>query len=147
MTPICAERNAGFTLLEVMVALIIVSLGMMAVSAQLGRFAVASYDMEQKTLASWIASNKITELSIARQWPELGNQQEELEFASRLWLLRTEVTETEVDNLRRVDVYVMGADEPEQIVRRLTGFIEPPPQQGAVRPSGYGPPGSTGERG
>jgi len=141
-----AERNTGFTLLEVMVALIIVSLGMMAVSAQLGRFAAASYDMEQKTLASWIASNKITELSIARQWPEIGTVQEELEFAQRLWLLRTEVTETEVENLRRVDVYVMRADDPEEIVRRLTGFVEPP-QQNAGRPSGFGPLPFSGERG
>jgi len=145
MKHIYAERSAGFTLLEVMVALIIVSLGMMAVSAQLGRFAVASFDMEQKTLASWIASNKITELSIAREWPELGTEQEELEFARRLWLLRVEVSETEVENLRRVDVFVMSADEPEQTVRRLTGFIEPP-RQNAVRPSGYGP-GPSGERG
>ena len=138
MTRIRAELDTGFTLLEVMVALIIVSLGMIAASAQLGRFAAASFDMEQKTLASWMASNKITELSIAREWPELGTQQEELEFANRLWLLRTEVLETEVENLRRVDVYVMRAEEPEQVVRRLSGFIEPP-QQGGVRPSGYGP--------
>ena len=133
MTYMRAERDTGFTLLEVMVALIIVSLGMIAASAQLGRFAAASFDMEQKTLASWMASNKITELSIAREWPELGTQQEELEFANRLWLLRTEVLETEVENLRRVDVYVMRAEEPEQVVRRLSGFIEPP-QQGGVRP-------------
>ena len=83
MTYMRAERDTGFTLLEVMVALIIVSLGMIAASAQLGRFAAASFDMEQKTLASWMASNKITELSIAREWPELGTQQEELEFANR----------------------------------------------------------------
>ena len=140
-----AERNTGFTLLEVMVALIIVSRGMMAVSAQLGRFAAASYDMEQKTLASWIASNKITELSIAREWPELGTQQDEIEFANRSWLLRTEVSETDVDNLRRVDVFVMRADEPEEVVRRLMGFVEPP-QQSAALPRGYGPAGSTGER-
>lgn len=145
MTPICADRRAGFTLLEVMVALIIVSLGMMAVSAQLGRFAAASYEMEQKTLASWIASNKITELSIAREWPELGTQQDEIEFANRSWLLRTEVSETDVDNLRRVDVFVMRADEPEEVVRRLMGFVEPP-QQSAALPRGYGPAGSTGER-
>lgn len=145
MTPICADRRAGFTLLEVMVALIIVSLGMMAVSAQLGRFAAASYEMEQKTLASWIASNKITELSIAREWPELGTQQDEIEFANRSWLLRTEVSETDVDNLRRVDVFVMRADEPEEVVRRLMGFVEPP-QQSAGLPRGYGPAGSTGER-
>jgi hypothetical protein len=54
------------------------------------------------------------------------------------------VTETEVDNLRRVDVHVSRADDTDNIVRRVTGLIEPPPQQGAVRPSGYGPAGLGG---
>jgi general secretion pathway protein I len=151
MTAIYAKRHSerGFTLLEAMVALIIVSLGMLAVSAQLGRFAAASFDIEQKTLASWIATNKITELSIAREWPELGTQREEVEFGNRLWHLRTEISETDVDNLRRVDVYVTRADDPDRVVARpVTGLIEPPPQQRAARPIGYGPTGlSGGDRG
>lgn len=142
----CAEcRTArGFTLIEAMVALIIVSLGMLAVSAQLGRFAGASFEIEQKTLASWIATNKITELSIAAEWPELGTQQEEVEFANRQWQLHTEITETDVENLRRVDVYVMRVDDPEQVIRNVSGLIEPPPPRGAPRPSGYGVPGRGG---
>ena len=49
----------GFTLLEVMVALAIVALGMMAVHAQLNRYAVGAAIIENKVLASWIASNRI----------------------------------------------------------------------------------------
>ncbi len=43
-------RTRGFTLLEAMVALIIVALGMMAVNTQLNRYAAASFYVEQKTL-------------------------------------------------------------------------------------------------
>ena len=64
----------GFTLLEAMVALVIVALGMMAVNTQLNRYAVAAVYVEQKTLASWIASNKLTELSVGSTWPEVGEQ-------------------------------------------------------------------------
>src|SRR5690606_20154165 len=100
------ERQRGFTLIEVMVALVIVALGMTAVHAQISRYAVGAAVIEEKTLASWIASNTLTELGIAPTWPELGANEQEVEFAGRYWLVRTEVSETEVDNLRRVDVYV-----------------------------------------
>ena len=58
------RRTAGFTLIEVMVALVIVALGMMAVNTQLNRYTVAASYVEEKTLASWIATNKLTELIV-----------------------------------------------------------------------------------
>ena len=78
-------RSAGFTLIEVMVALVIVSLGMMAVNTQLNRYTVAATYVEQKTLASWIATNKLTELSIAPTWPSVGDYEEDVEFAGQQW--------------------------------------------------------------
>lgn len=127
-----ARSQRGFTLLEALVALVIVALGMMAVNTQLGRYAVSSIHIEEKTLASWIATNKIEELSVENQWPELGDQEEELEFAGRTWLCRTEITETEVPNLRRVDVYVSFADDEERVVHQVMGLLEPPAPRGFV---------------
>ena len=46
------RRPAGFTLLEAMVALIIVALGMMAVATQINRYVVTAQSVEEKTLAS-----------------------------------------------------------------------------------------------
>ena len=72
-------RTRGFTLLEAMVALVIVSLGMMAVNSQLNRYAAAAVYIEQKTLASWIATNKLTELSVASVWPAVGESAEDVD--------------------------------------------------------------------
>jgi general secretion pathway protein I len=127
-----SRTQAGFTLLEAMVALVIVSLGMMAVNTQLGRFAVTSLHIEQKTLASWIATNKITELSVQSEWPELGEQEEDVDFAGRTWRCRTEISETPVPNLRRIDVYVSFTDAPDDVVHKVTGLVEPPPPRGVV---------------
>lgn len=124
----------GFTLLEVMIALVIVSLGMMAVNTQLNNYVVTSGYIEQKMLASWIGTNVITELSIQQSWPELGDSEREVEFGGRRWHVRIEISETQVENLRRADVEVGPAEDPERVVHTVSGLIEPPP------PPGFAPP-------
>lgn len=120
----------GFTLLEALVALAIVALGMTAVQAQLNRYVVSAAVTEEKTLASWVAANKLTELSVAGAWPELGRSDDEVELAQRDWRIVIEVSETPIDNLRRVDVSVYLAEDPERVIHRLAGLLEPPPPPG-----------------
>ncbi|MEE9570368.1 MAG: type II secretion system minor pseudopilin GspI [Gammaproteobacteria bacterium] len=127
-----SDNSAGFTLLETMIALAIVALGMMAVNGQLNRYVVSAIYIEQKTLASWIASNVLTDLSVRTQWPELGEIEGDVEFAQRQWLWRAEVSETPVENLRRVDVAVFLEDRPEVQIHTMSGFLEPPPPPGFV---------------
>jgi len=139
-----ARRARGFTLIEVMVALVIVALGMTAVHAQISRYAVGAAVIEEKTLASWIASNTLTELSIAPTWPGIGENEEEIEFAGRYWLVRTEVSETEVENLRRVDVYVSLSEQPDRTVHQMMALVEPPPPRGFAPLQWPPPTGGTG---
>jgi general secretion pathway protein I len=120
----------GFTLLEALVALVIVALGMTAVQTQLNRYVVSNTVIEEKTLASWIASNRLTELSVQGVWPELGRTQGEVDFARRQWLWRAEISETPVENLRRVDVRVYLADDPDSLIHTVSALIEPPPPPG-----------------
>lgn len=141
------ESGRGFTLIETMVALVIVALGMTAVYMQLSQYASNAIYLRDKTLASWLGSNVVTELSIQQQWPAIGDETQEREFADRIWALTIEISETEVDNLRRADVSVALADRPERIVHTVSGLIEPPVPAGfppvswtAVR-QGQGPPG------
>jgi general secretion pathway protein I len=142
----------GFTLIEAMVALAIVALGMIAVNMQLGRYAQSAIRTEEKTLASWIATNKITELSVQKTWPDIGKDEEDVDFAGREWHCRVEVQETPAENLRRVDVSVSLADRPDNVIQKVSGFIEPPlpPGFGGVRwltsgggESGQAPRGQT----
>jgi len=132
----CPDIHAasGFTLVEALVALVIVSLGMMAVYGQLNQYAMTSVYIEQKTLASWIATNKLTELSVQSDWPETGDVEDDLEqeYAGRQWHYRIEVSQTDVPNLRRADVSVSLSDEPERIIHTVSALIEPPPPGGFV---------------
>jgi general secretion pathway protein I len=133
-----------------MVALTIVALGMMAVLNSLNSYAVSSAYIEQKTLASWIATNQIVALSVAPTWPAIGDYEEEVEFAGQQWRCEIVVSETDVDNLRRVDVSVKLLNDPETVVHKVSGLIEPPAPPGFVPPqwSMPGPAnGGGGERG
>lgn len=125
-----SDNVRGFTLLEAMVALVIVSLGMMAVNTQLNRYVVSATYIEQKTLASWIASNQLTLMSVATEWPPLGTTQGEEEFAQRFWQWEAEVIETPVENLRRINISVSLVDEPEIEIHSMSAFLEPPPPRG-----------------
>ena len=129
-----AERTRGFTLLEAMVALVIVALGMMAVYGQLNRYVVAASFVEDKTLASWIGTNEVTAISVASTWPDLGKHDEDVDFAARKWRCHIVVSATDVQNLRRVDVEVALAAAPERVLHKVSGLVEPP------APAGFMPP-------
>ena len=124
------RRASGFTLIETVVALAIVALGMAAVFMQLNQFATNVIYLRDKTLASWIGSNRLTELSIQAEWEDFGDEEIEVEFADRIWNLTVVISETEVDNLRRADVSVALADRPERIIHTISALIEPPVPEG-----------------
>jgi general secretion pathway protein I len=140
-------RPDGFTLIEAMVALVIVALGMMAVHTQLNRYAIAAAYIEQKTLASWIATNKLTELSVGPTWPTVGDYEEDVEFAGQQWRCDIEVAETPVANLHRVDVSVRLLSDPERVVHKVSGLIEPPAPPGFLSPEWSAPPSGSAGRG
>jgi general secretion pathway protein I len=60
-----AQRQNGFTLIEVMVALVIVALSLTAVTASMSQMIDASQAMRDRTYASWIALNRIAEFRLA----------------------------------------------------------------------------------
>ena len=125
MTETKSERNAGFTLIEVMVALAIAGLSLAAVAASVSQMADAGFAMQERTYASWIAQNTITELRLTNEIPEVSSTTGEVLFASLEWDWRATVSETGVENLFRVDVEVSYAGS-DDIIRTVTGFIGEP---------------------
>jgi len=119
------HRLAGFTLLEVMVALVIISLALAGVAGSMGQMIDTANTMRDRTYASWIAQNKITEMRLSGALPEVGESSGEEDYANTTWAWSAEVSETGIENLMKVDVSVSypGADEP---VRLVTGFIGEP---------------------
>lgn len=128
------RKSPGFTLIETVVALLIVALGMTALYMQLSQHLSNAIYLRDKTLASWIASNLLTELGLESEWPEIGEEENAIEFANRQWWFRVEIEGTDVENLRRAEVSVALAEDPDRIIHTVAALIEPP------TPPGFPPP-------
>jgi len=119
------RSTLGFTLVEVMVALAIVSFSLTAIAASMNQMIDAANSMRERTYASWIAQNKIAELRIANAQPEVSSSSGEVTYANSEWEWRAVVTETGIENFYRIDVSVSHAGS-DFVVRTVTGFIGEP---------------------
>jgi general secretion pathway protein I len=114
----------GFTLIEVVVALAIVAVGMLAVFKTIGDTVHNVADLRDRSFATWIADNRITELRISGEMPSVEQTAGQVEYAGRRWHWVTKVSQTQVQGLRRVDVTVRRDEDPEDAsLVSLAGFM------------------------
>lgn len=128
--PMRPDRQAGFTLIEVMVALAVFVAVALTLDSTMTANLTTSSRFEEKSLASWVASNKLVELQIYQRWPANGRQDDEAEFAGRSWFVQTEVSDGPFPDTRRIDIGV--GPKPEQMfsdkkpVMTLTALLVKP---------------------
>ena len=103
----------GFTLIEVLAALVIVGLGMLGVIQAVIQSANHGTYLREKTLAHWIAMNLVTERRLMTSPPKVGTSSDVLEYAGQRWRWSVKVSETAVESMHRFDVSVGLADAPE----------------------------------
>lgn len=118
-------KSKGFTLLEVLVALTIVALSLTAVAASMSQMIDAATTMRDRTYASWIAQNKITEIRLANIVPDVGSSTGEIEFGNTDWEWRVVISESGIEDFLRIDVSVSLVGD-EYVIRTVTGFIGEP---------------------
>lgn len=103
------RRQAGFTLIEVLVALVIVAVGMSVLMSTLTSSAKTIVYLQDKTFAEWLALNQI---ALARlqlkqgQLPPQTSTNGDLDYAGRSWHWRQDVIASEVPGIERIDFKV-----------------------------------------
>ena len=120
-------RRDGFTLVEVLVALAIIAIALLAALRVAGGATNSIGELRGRLLAGWVAEDLLAESRARGEWPSPGirrgtQRQGGIEFA---W--REEIIATPNFAFRRVDIRVFAAPEETHALAHLIGFLVNPP--------------------
>ncbi len=124
-----AAAARGFTLIEVLVALLVFSVLGFAVSSRVGEIVNQTYVIERRTVAHWVTDNHLTRLRIQAQATEevmpTGRSTERVFMGDREWRLEVQVSDTTHPWLRRVEVetFEVVDDRPVGPIDSIIAFI------------------------
>lgn len=114
------KQEKGFTLIEVMVALTIIAISLSALLSTSGTQANSAGYLKHKTLAHWVAVNELTQIRIAKEFPDLGDKKGSTTMANNDWYWTRTTKATEDKNARQV-TFTLYADE--ERTKNLTSLI------------------------
>lgn len=123
----CA-KPAGFTLVEVLVALAIVAIALLAALRAAGQGTNNVEELRSRLLAGWVAENLLAEHRARGDWLPLGIQRGQQREGGIEFVWREEVSATPNPAFHRVDVFVSAAPEDARVLAHLTGFSVQPPK-------------------
>lgn len=101
-----ADHSAGFTLIEVMVALAIVAVTLAAGIKAAGSLTNNALRATQVSAAEWCATNQLTAVRLIRQFPPVGTTDFTCEQLGQTYSGHLIVRPTPNPNFRRVDAQI-----------------------------------------
>jgi len=114
-------RARGFTLIEVLIALAVIALALLALT-RTASMQIRDFDaLRERTLASWVAANALTETRLASPFPATGRSDGHMQLGAREWRWTREVLATQNAEIRRIDIRVFEGDST-QPSATLSGF-------------------------
>jgi general secretion pathway protein I len=114
-------RQQGFTLIEVLVALGIVAVAMLAglqATSALTRNALRQSDV---LLAHICAENELVKMRLSKQMPSVGDSDQPCEQAGQLLVVKVSVLPTPNPSFRRVDAQVFNGVDPVLRISTVVG--------------------------
>jgi general secretion pathway protein I len=100
--------TGGFTLIEVIVAVAVLAFAMGALITGMARYADNAAYLREKTVALWVAHNRLTEIDLEPVWPTVGKSDGDAEEAGIKWRWFVEVADTPDPEVRRINIRVQA---------------------------------------
>lgn len=122
------RRVSGFTLLEVLVALVIVGTALAAGLRAVGSLTTNSAGLRASMMATWSAENRLVQIRLGREFPEIGRRSFPCPQGDLNLMCEEEVLTSPNPLLRRIEVSVFDADNPgRRIVKLIQLVLRPSP--------------------
>lgn len=126
MTMMRARRpfpSRGFTLLEVLVALVIVGTALGAGLRAVGSLTANSDGLRAAMMATWSAENRLVQIRLGREFPEVGKRNFPCPQGELNLICEEEVLTSPNPQLRRIEVSVFDAERPSRRIVKLVQLV------------------------
>ena len=117
------QRARGFTLLEVLVALVIVGTALGASLRAVGSLTQNSDGLRSAMMATWSAENRLVQMRLSKLFPPVGKQTYECPQGDLKLMCEEEVIASPNPRFRRVEVSVYAQDHPERRIIKLVQLV------------------------
>jgi general secretion pathway protein I len=119
---------SGFTLLEVLVALVIVGTALGAGLRAVGSLTANSAGLRTSMMATWSAENRMVQIRLRKEYPDIGKRGFDCPQGDLHLVCQEEVLTSPNPRLRRVEVSVYDIERPNrQIVKLVQLVLRPRP--------------------
>ena len=115
------KYKSGFTLLEVLVALVIVATALGASLRAVGSLTQNSEDIRLAMMATWSAENRLTQIRLLHEWPVLGKRTFDCPQAEQNLVCEEKMLALPNPFFRRVEVSVFDG---QSSTRRLIKLVQ-----------------------
>jgi general secretion pathway protein I len=117
------RESAGFTLIEILIAVAILAVALAATTRAASVATDGALQTRQRLLATWAGQNRIAELRARRVLPALATNRINAEQGGLALVIDEAVVETPNPTIRRVEISVASARDPDRVLTHLTAYV------------------------
>jgi len=116
-------KNAGFTLIEVMLAMAVFAVAGVALLGVADNNYRHMSHLEEQMFANWVASNQLVVVSLDKTWPPKNNRKGKVEMAGRTWYWQQKVVKTANKEMRALTMEVRLDEDDELVTASMITYL------------------------
>jgi general secretion pathway protein I len=117
------NRQRGFTLLEVLVALVIVGTALGAGLRAVGSLSANGSGLRASMMATWSAENRLVQIRLGKEFPDIGKHSFDCPQGDLHFVCQEDVIASPNPRLRRVEVSVYDIENPNRRIVKLVQLV------------------------